>query len=310
MTMNNVAAPATNSKRPYWKIYQDQFTGLGDLPALLLLDELTYRCRAGRWQIDYPVLSRRLCCRERWLRVLFRQLSDNGLIATGSTHYGRGIGSRAWVDIRPDNASALQYRSNSTLLRHDRAGVFRQPIHTEEDRQTTVGGAETKHCVSGQRARRSKRVETCPLRDGDPDLVLLGKLRLRIDDDQLYQVTSWSDPDREHMHRALSFGINLLAVESQFVHQLRQRLTDKHGVDPSRTFAVLKTIVLRLFQSVRENDPVAVLTDQRELLTSWRRNRWGASLHQLVNLRFGQRVFDRAAQSVTAKKEVAQEACA
>lgn len=307
MMMNNVAAPATNSKRPYWKIYQDQFGGFGDLPALLLLDELTYRCRNGRWQLDFTTLTKRFRTSKRGLQRLLLRLESLDLIARSKTRFGRGCGSVSWVDVRGDRSvtskSGLEVTDLSRVL-------LDKQYNQEEDRQTTVGGAETKHCVSGQRARRSKRVETCPLRDGDPDFALLGKLRLRIDDDQLYQVTSWSDPDREHMHRALSFGINLLAVESQFVHQLRQRLTDKHGVDPSRTFAVLKTIVLRLFQSVRENDPVAVLTDQRELLTSWRRNRWGASLHQLVNLRFGQRVFDRAALQVTAKKEVTQEACA
>lgn len=302
--MNNVAAPATNSKRPYWKIYQDQFTGLGDLPALLLLDELTYRCRNGRWKLDFVALTKRFRTSKRGLQRLLLRLESLDLIARSKTRFGRGCGSVSWVDVRSDRSvtskSGLEVTDLSRVLLDNQ---------DNQDRQTTVGEAETKHCVSGQRARWSKRVETCPLRDGDPDLELLGKLRLRIDDDQLYQVTSWSDPDREHMHRALSFGVNLLAVEAQFVHQLRQRLTDKHGVDPSKTFAVLKTIVLRLFQSVRENDPVAVLTDQRELLTSWRRNRWGASLHQLVNLRFGQRVFDRAALQVTAKMEVPQEAC-
>jgi hypothetical protein len=304
--MNNVAAPATNSKRPFWKIYQDQFTSLGDLPALLLLDELTYRCRDGRWQIDYPALERRLRCKEWCLRKLLRKLSSSGLVATGSTHYGRGCGSRAWVDVKGNIAPVRAHRSNSTLLRCDRTGVFRQPIHTENtDRQPMADSTKTQRCA----LQRGGRAETGRLRDGDPDLAMITRLHFRIDDQDLDKMTSWSDDDREHAHLMLQHGLNQLAIEAGLLFQLRQRLIKVYQVDPASTWSVLRSVCLRLFAPVRLDESTEVLLDQRSVLQSWRKqNKWGVSLYQLVNLRFGQRVFDRAARSVTTKMEVPQEA--
>jgi len=307
--MNNVAAPATVCKRPYWKIYQDQYRSPDDLLALVLLDELTYRCRAGRWQIDYPVLERRLHCKEWWLRKLLRKLSSSGLIAMGSTHYGRGCGSRAWVDVKVNIAPVRSHRSNSTLLRCDSTGVLdNQSVNT--DRQPMAEPTATRRYAARRRAGK-RRVETGRLRDNperDPDWATIRRLRFHIDDQDLAKVTFWPDSDREHCHHMLEHGLADESVQAGLIYDLRQRLIKVYGVAPDETWSVVRQACLRLFRPIRHDEPTEVLLDQRALLTDWRKRKWGVSLWQLVNLRFGQRVFDRAAQKVLKREEVPQEA--
>ena len=305
--MNNVAAPTTVVKRTYWKIYQDEFTALADAPALLLLDELRYRCRAGRWKIDYQCLCKRFRCSERWLRKLSRRLEKRGLIDCSSVRLGRGHGSTSWVDTKVENRTERSFRSNSTLERNDRSGVLdRQSVNT--DRQTTGGEARVSALRSSSRNAPSVVSLRETLSKGDPDLCLARSLRFKVKEHHLEFVTGWSDQDREHAHRMLDAGLNAYDAEFSRVYELRQRLTDKYGVDPEQTFVTLKMVVLQLFQGVRRDDEIGIIEDQRELLKSWCKNSWGVSLKQLVELRFGQRVFDRAVRQVVKREEVPQEA--